>query len=88
MLIVLLALTNLGQALTEIVNFTRDAIWRRTPLRDIPCARMAPCPVLLSSTIQVGQHEKNANQCNSARRVAHGDGRWPAPIRPQHRSTG
>jgi hypothetical protein len=61
MLIVLLALTNLGQALTEITSFINDAIRRRIPVRDIPCARSAPCPVMLSSHLQVGQHEKNAN---------------------------
>jgi hypothetical protein len=82
-------LTILRQASTEPTRVIDGAIRRRVPLRDLPCARMALCSDLLPSiTIQVGQYEKNANQRNSGRRVAHGDGRWPTSIRPQYRSTG
>ena len=88
MLIFLWVLAILRQALTELTKIFDGAIRRRVLLRDIPCARLTLRPVLLPSIIEVGQHEKNANQCNSGRRVAHGDGRRPAPVRPEHRSTG
>ena len=71
----------LRRTLLEMVNFSNGAVSRRIPLRERPCARLAHCPDLLPLwTIQAGQHEKNAYQCNSGRRVAHGDGRRPAPL--------
>ena len=57
-----------------------------------------PCPVaslslsrpgkLPAKYRQEGHHEKNVNQRNSGRRVAHGNGRWPTTLRPQHRTSG
>ena len=88
MLIFLGVLTILRQTLTELTMIIDGAIRRRVPLRDNSCARLALRPDMLPSNTQVGQHEKNANQCNSRRRVAHGDGRRPTPVRPQYRSTG
>ena len=62
-----------GQACTKLVSPIGGAIRRRTPVRELPCARPAPCPVVLSSHKQVGQHEKNANQCDSSRKSC----AWP-----------
>ena len=64
MLIFLWVLTILRQTQTELTKIFDGAIRRRVPLRDNYCARLALRPVLLPSNTQVGQHEKNANQCN------------------------
>jgi len=64
MLIFLWVLAIFCQAQTELTKIFDGAIRRRVPLRDLSCARLALRPVLLPSNTQVGQHEKNANQCN------------------------
>ena len=51
------------------------------PVPVLTARPLAIRPVSLPSlTKQVGHHEKNVNQCNSGRRVAHGDGRRPTPL--------
>jgi len=88
MLILLWVLTMLRQTQNEMLDLIDGAIRRLVRLRDLPSARIAlPPPTLLSSLTRVGQYEKNANQCNSRRRVAYGDGRRPTALRPQYRST-
>ncbi|MCH7821554.1 MAG: hypothetical protein IIA07_06010 [Proteobacteria bacterium] len=69
-------------SLFKIFNLTRDASTRPIYLREDPCtSTLAIRPDFLPSlTYQVGQHEKNVNQCNSERRVAHGNGRRPTPL--------
>ena len=56
----------------------------RTASFSIPCPTASHAPDLAYLLPVIfcieGQHEKNANQRNSGRGVADGDGRWPAPL--------
>ena len=66
----------------KLIRLTCDALARSLFLREAPCTLLpATQSVSLPSfTYQVGHHEKNVNQCDSARRVAYGNGRRPTPL--------
>ena len=82
MLIFFRALIVFVQSHFKPLERTAGELFRPVLLCQPPCARPLALrnEALPSLTYQVGQNEKNVNQCNSGRRVAHGDGRWPTPL--------
>ena len=89
MICFLLSLANIVQAHLKFVSSEAGSPYLPL-LYAIPCSAASPSlsqSRLLPDRKKEGQHEKNANQRDSGRGVADGDGRWPAPLRPQHRIT-
>ncbi|MAD91438.1 MAG: hypothetical protein CMQ54_01755 [Gammaproteobacteria bacterium] len=80
MLNLIFKLTIIRQNHNKILYLIDGAIQHLTYLRVIHSASIALKYLLLSSLTQVGHYEKNANQCDSRRRVAHGHGRWSTPL--------
>jgi len=81
----------IDRAFKKFTSLTSGGTKPRQRRVDIPCVapsvRSRPFVSLPNTDYQVGHHEKNVNKRNPGRGVAHGDGRWPAPLRSEHRVT-
>jgi hypothetical protein len=83
MILILLDLIDIHQVLLQLINPVSGNPCPE-PSCAKPCSAVSPLTrqvrLLSASNHQEGQHEKNVNQRDSGRRVADGNGRWPAPV--------